>query len=92
VSGTLQDVTESKRAEAALRDKRGSAARFLDHAPFAMYLKDTDLRYQLVNAPSSSSGHDGSGDLRQDAGADYPPSLADRFTAEDHEVLERGVP
>jgi PAS domain S-box-containing protein len=49
VSGTLQDVTERKRADAALRDSEARLRAFMDHAPVAMFVKDLDGRFIMLN-------------------------------------------
>src|SRR5262249_53393077 len=49
VSGTLQDVSERKRAEAALRASEARLRAFMDHAPVAMFEKDLDGRFTMVN-------------------------------------------
>ena len=49
VRGLLIDISEEKRAEAALRENESRLRAILDHAPAAMYLKDPAGRYILVN-------------------------------------------
>jgi PAS domain S-box-containing protein len=93
VSGTLQDVSERKRADAALRDSEVRLRGFLDHAPFAMYLKDTDLRYLLVNrAVEQFQGMTAAEICGRTPDQIYPGALAERFIAEDREVMARGAP
>ena len=48
--GTLQDVTERARAEAALRESQSLLRAVVDTAPATINVKDRDGRYVLVNA------------------------------------------
>jgi PAS domain S-box-containing protein len=45
----LIDVTDRVEAEKMLRDSEAKLTAFLDHAPAAMYLKDEDGRFVIVN-------------------------------------------
>jgi two-component system, cell cycle sensor histidine kinase and response regulator CckA len=93
IGGVAVNISALKRAEQALRDSEARLRGFLDHAPFAMYLKDTDLRYQLVNRAVEQFQGMTSAEICGKTPAEiYPPSLAERFIAEDHEVLARGTP
>lgn len=45
----LIDITERKRAERALRESEQLLRAIIDHSPAAIYLKDAEGRYQVVN-------------------------------------------
>jgi PAS domain S-box-containing protein len=91
--GTLQDVTEQKQIEIALRQSEARLKGFLDHAPMIMYLKDTEGRFLLVNRelerierfPVAPAVGRKESDL-------YPKTLAEAFDAHDREVIAKGEP
>jgi PAS domain S-box-containing protein len=47
--GTVRDITDQKRAEAALADSRRRLQEVIDTVPAVINVKDTDLRYVLMN-------------------------------------------
>jgi PAS domain S-box-containing protein len=46
----LQDVTDRKRSEEALRDSERKLRSIIDNTPAVVYVKGRDYRYQLVNS------------------------------------------
>jgi PAS domain S-box-containing protein len=52
---SIRDLTEQRATEAALRMSEAQLTAFLDHAPAAMYLKNNDDRYVVVNRFISTS-------------------------------------
>jgi PAS domain S-box-containing protein len=91
--GTLQDVTEQKQVEIALRQSEARLKGFLDHAPMMMYLKDIAGRFVLVNreferVAGSFAAH-AVGSREADL---YPPSLAAEFAAHDRSVIQKRGP
>ena len=87
----LEDITERKGAEEALRESRSRLRAILDNCPSMIFLKDSDGRYQQVNrqfeitfnlTPQQVFG-------KTDAEL-FPPELAAAFRATDRSVLEAG--
>ncbi len=90
-NGLVLDVTEQKMAETALRESESRFKSFIDNAPSAVLMKDTEGRYLLAGKSwheiFNPTGADISGKTVHDF---YPPEHADEVTAIDRQVLASG--
>ena len=87
-------ITESKQAEEALVSERTMIRTIIDSLPDRIYVKDLDRRFKLNNAAhitalGVASGADALGRTDHDF---RPPERADRYAADDRDVMQSGRP
>ena len=85
---TFRDITEHKRAEAALQQERNLLRTLIDHIPDYIYVRDLSNRFVVANASFARlMGVAGPSGLIGKRDADfYPPS-----TAADFDMIDQGV-
>lgn len=89
----IQDITERKRAEDALRESKAMLQAILDNAPAFIYIKDLQGRHLMVNRYSLEAFHVTSEYFIGKTNAEcFPPEIAQRIDANDREVLQTGMP
>jgi PAS domain S-box-containing protein len=87
----LQDITEAKHADEALRDNQARLQSILDNAPFGVTLKDVELRYVLVNKWFETWYETSASAMIGRRVYDFAPAdIADGIEAEDRRVLTTG--
>jgi PAS domain S-box-containing protein len=90
---TLQDVTEHKRAEEARRETWQLLRAIIDNSATAIYVKDLDGRYLLVNRRFLDVFHLGEEQVVGHTDHDlFPKELADAFHAMDQRVASADGP
>ncbi|MGI0489394.1 PAS domain S-box protein [Pantanalinema rosaneae CENA516] len=89
IVGIIRDMTARKQAEEALRESDERLQAILDNAQTAIYLKDTQGRYILVNQKFQTLFHLPLEQIRGQTDYDLlPPELAYVNQANDRKVLE----
>ena len=89
--GQLQDITERRMAEDALREGEARLRAIIDHSPAAIFLRDAQGRYLVANAEykrrNDFLGDDIVGKTVHDL---FPRERAEYFLGRDRQVFETG--
>ncbi|MEK7761767.1 MAG: PAS domain-containing protein [Nitrospirota bacterium] len=90
MAGSLQDVTDRKRAEEALRRSEQLLQDVVNNTTAVIHVKDTDGRYLLINRRFEELFHLAKEQIIGHSVYEiFPKDIADAFRANDKAVLER---
>ena len=90
--GTITDVSEFKKAQDELREQKALLTNLVDHIPATVQVKDGEGRYLLVNQRFADRfGVSADEVVGKTAHDYYPTDIADKFAADDREVLKSGA-
>ncbi len=91
--GTCTDIHDFKRAQEALQQSEARLAAFMDNTPDALFIKDAEGRYVVVNKSflrqAATSADKVIGHTDPDI---FGPELGEQFRAEDEELRSIGAP
>jgi PAS domain S-box-containing protein len=92
-TGTVRDITEAKRHEAALRETHARLQQIVDNSPLLVFAKGRDHRFLLANRELGELlGAEPAELVGTDAGDFLPPDLFEELIAQDARVMETGAP
>jgi diguanylate cyclase (GGDEF)-like protein/PAS domain S-box-containing protein len=87
----ISDISETKRAEARLRESEARFRTILDNSPTKIHVKDLEGRYVLINRLSEELFGVTDAEARGKTTAEiFPKEIADAFMGHDREVIETG--
>jgi PAS domain S-box-containing protein len=89
-----EDITERKRAEAALKEERHLHHTLMDNLPDLIYFKDRESRFTRINlALTKEYGLSEPAQAIGKTDSDfYPPELAKEFHQDEEEIIRTGQP
>jgi diguanylate cyclase (GGDEF)-like protein/PAS domain S-box-containing protein len=92
--GIARDITEMRQAEQQLQLREQYQRALLDNFPYLVWLKDADSRFLAVNKALARVWHQDSPEsMVGKTDFDFsPPELAERYRADDLDVLRSGKP
>jgi PAS domain S-box-containing protein len=91
VFAAARDITEHKRAAEALQVSEARFRAVLSNIPHRIYLKDLDLKFLLCNESlARDNGITTDSIVGKSAYDLHPPALAERYEANDRDVLQSG--
>ena len=90
----IRDITERKRAEEKLQNERLLLRTVIENIPDSIYTKDLASRKTLANL--TELRYMGAKSEDEVLGLNdfdiYPKELAEKFLADDHQVIQKGIP
>lgn len=94
ISGTLQDISESKKAELELHNSNLMLRTVIDNIPDAIYMKDANFRKLIANTGDArNSGVQRIEEIIGKSDFDvYPKEIAEIYTEDDKKVIINGEP
>lgn len=94
LEGLILDISDRKRAEQQLETERTMLRTLIDNIPEKIYSKDLACRKTLANkAEIESLGCSSESEIiGKDDFAFFPPEFAQRFQADDKQILKTGIP
>nr|MBP6611658.1 PAS domain-containing protein [Paludibacter sp.] len=94
LEGLMLDISDRKRAEQLLETERTMLRTLIDNIPEKIYSKDLACRKTLANKAEIESLECSSESeiIGKDDFAFFPPEFAQRFQADDKQILKTGIP